>query len=147
MKRKALLIAPLVAILAVAGCATTGMSVQQRRSVEAKEMEGIFDDAFKATLSVLQDSGYIIKHTDYKAGVIQAETGSKIGFWGDVNHEVTVTMEEFGENRVKERITFIKKVDMGDFGKTSKIVEDPEMMKRLYADIQKQMFIRAELKK
>lgn len=130
------------------GCATASLSTLQRRSIEAKELEGVFDDAFKATLTVLQDKGYVIKSTDYKAGVIQGETGEKQGFWTYYNHVVTATIEQFGENRVKERITFLYKSGDGVWAsKQSKIIEDPKILQETYDAIQKEMFVRKNLNK
>lgn len=137
-----------ILLFLVAGCATTQLSNLQRRSIEAKELEGNFDDAFKATLQVLQDNGYVIKNTDYKAGVIQGETGEKQGFWTYYNHEVTATIEQFGENRVKERITFVYKSGDGVWiAKKSNIIEDPKFLQKIYDDIQKEIFVRQNLSK
>lgn len=144
--KKILFVLPVTIFLI--GCATTSLSTLQRRSIEAKELEGEFDDAFKATLQVLQDKGYIIKNTDYKAGVIQGETGEKQGFWTYYNHEVTATIEQFGENRVKERITFLYKSGDGVWvSKQSKIIEDPKFLQEIYDVIQKEMFVRKNLNK
>lgn len=134
--------------LFLSSCATSSLSTMQRRSIEAKELEGNFDDAFKATLQVLQDNGYIIKNTDYKAGVIQGETGEKQGFWTYYNHEVTATIEQFGENRVKERVTFVYKSGDGVWAaKKSNIIEDPKFLQKIYDDIQKEIFVRQNLNK
>jgi len=135
----------------ITGCATTELSQLQRRSIESKELEGKFDDAFKSTLQIFQDYGYIIKNTDYKAGVIQGETGLKKSknYWWDgllVNFEITATLEQFGENKVKERLSLIKKSKYQYSGEEpSKIVEDPELFQRMYDDIQKEMFVRKNL--
>ena len=65
-----------------AGCATTQLSDLQRRTLESRDLEGKYEDAFKATVQVLQDEGYIIKTADFESGVIQGETGIKQDFWG-----------------------------------------------------------------
>lgn len=142
-------------LLIVAGCETTHqLSSLQRRSFESKDLEGKYEDAFKSTLQVLQDYGYIIKNADYQSGVIQGETGvkkSKNYFWDCllVNFEITATMEQFGENKVKERLSLIKKSKHAVYGgeAASKIVEDPELFQRIYDDIQKEMFVRHNLNK
>ena len=132
--------------LFICGCATT-MSNLQRRSIESKELKGRFDEAFKATLQVFQDHGYIIKNSDYQSGVIQGETGKKLGFWGIMtNYEITATLEQFGENIVKERLSLIQKVKV-ELNEDSKMVDDPELFQKLYDNIQKEMFIRANLNK
>ena len=130
------------------GCVANLSSIQ-RRSIEVKELKGNFEDGFRATMAVLQDRGYVIKHTDYNAGVIQAETIMKTNILGGYSYSVTVTIEQFGKNRLKERITFIKKTitDMGQHGKTvdSRIVYDPAWLQQVYDEIQKEIFIRQNL--
>ena len=132
-----------------AGCATTQLSALQRRTLESKDLEGKYDDAFKATMQVLQDEGYIINNADYKSGVIHGETAIKRDFWGVMkNSEVTATLEQFGENTVKERISFVKKVkSSSEYGtqENSTRVEDPELFQRIYDNIQKEMFVRENL--
>ena len=138
-----------VAII-LSGCAPT-LSSMQRRSIEARELEGSFDDAFKATLQVFQDHGYTIKSTDYQSGVIHGETGIKqTWFTGMTNFEITATIEQFGEHTVKERISLIrKKKSSSQYGthENSKIIDDPGLFQELYDDIQKEMFIRRNLNK
>jgi len=138
----------LLLALFLSGCATTqSLTSLQRRAIEAKELEGNFDDAYKATLQVLQDYGYVITNSDYKAGVIQGETGEKYDFWwGERNYKVTVTIEQFGENRVKERITFVETKGMtGWVAKRTKIIEDHQLLQKIYDDIQKEIFVRQQL--
>ncbi|MCQ9205817.1 MAG: hypothetical protein NG737_05865 [Omnitrophica bacterium] len=134
----------------LAGCVTT-LSSLQRRSIEARDLQGKFDDTFKATLQVFQDYGYIIKNSDYQSGIIQGETGIKRNLLGTMtNFEITATIEQFGNNIVKERITLVKKIKSNSkYGvyEDSKIVNDPELFQKLYDDIQKEIFIRKNLNK
>ena len=134
-----------------AGCATTQLTALQRRTLESRELEGKYDDAFRATIQVLQDEGYIIENADFKSGVIQGETGIKQNFWGVMrNSEVTATLEQFGENTVKERISFVNKnKSSSQYGthENSARIEDPEFFQRIYDDIQKEMFVRQNLNK
>jgi len=136
--------------LFLAGC-VTGLTDLQRRSIESKDLEGTVDNAFKATMAVLQDRGFVIKHTDSAAGVLQAETGMKQGFLQEFNYAVTATLEQFGDNNVKERITITKNsVFQGAYGsrsENSEIVDDPKMMQDIYEQIQKEIFIRKNLSK
>ena len=139
----------MLSVMVLAGCATT-LSPLQRRNIEARDLTGGFDDAYKATLQVFQDYGYIIKNSDYQSGVIQGETGTKQVWFSMVNHEITATIEQFGENTVKERITLVKKIrNTSEYGtkENSQIVDDPELFQKLYDDIQKEMFIRNNLNK
>ena len=142
-----LLIISTVAFI-LSGCAPT-LSSMQRRNIEARDLKGSFEDAFKATLQVFQDHGYTIKSTDYQSGVIHGETGIKQTlFVGMTNFEITATIEQFGENTVKERISLIrKKKSSSQYGtfENSEIIDDPKRFQKLYDDIQKEMFIRANL--
>ena len=135
--------------MVVSGCVAT-LTPLQRRGIESRELEGKFDDALKATLQVFQDYGYIVRSTDYQSGVVQGETGVKRDFFGMTNFEITATIEQFGEGRVRERITLVKKVKVSSqYGtqEDSQIVSDPELFQKLYDDIQKEMFIRKNLSK
>ena len=134
----------------LAGCVATTTPLQ-RRSFEARDLDGKFKDAFKATLQVFQDNGYIVKESDYDSGVIQGETGVKRNWLGVMtNYEITATIEQFGDNTVKERITLVKKVkSSSQYGtqENSEIVDDPEFFQKIYDEIQKEMFIRQNLSK
>ena len=64
----------------LAGCATSHpsapapLSAIQREYMQTKELEGDFDTAFAAVLSVLQDEGWQIETVDKDAGIIQASS-------------------------------------------------------------------------
>jgi len=145
-----LFIIPLIIIFT--GCASTELSPLQMRGIQSRELEGTFDNAFKATLQVFQDYGYVVKNTDYEAGVIQGETGIKRSFWwGTMSwFEMTATLEQFGENTVKERLSLIKKKkDSSQYGtqEASSMVDDVELFKKIYDNIQKEIFVRKNLSK
>ena len=132
--------------ISLAGCATPSLSTLQRRAIEGRDMEGTFDDAFKASLAVLQDKGFIIDHTDYDAGVIKATTGKKTGWRSVYSFNASITIEQFGENNVKERIVFLQE-NKRKSTETSKIIEDSQYLQEIYEAIQKEMFIRKNLAK
>ncbi|MBM3250363.1 MAG: hypothetical protein FJZ09_05945 [Candidatus Omnitrophica bacterium] len=134
----------------ISGCVAP-LTPLQRRGIESRELEGTFEDAFKATLQVFQDYGYVIRSSDYHSGVIQGETGIKKNFIGLMtNQEITATLEQYGEGRVKERLSLVKKYkSSSQYGtqEDSELVEDPEFFQKIYDDIQKEMFIRKNLAK
>jgi hypothetical protein len=138
-------------VLFYAGCATTELSALQRRNLESKDLEGKYEDAFRATIQVLQDEGYIIKNADFKSGLIQGETGIKRELFGAMhNSEVTATLEQFGENTVKERISFVNKAKRSSqYGtqEDSARIENAAFFQRIYDAIQKEMFVRKNLSK
>jgi hypothetical protein len=138
-----------LSIVFLTGCAAS-LSPMQRRQIESRDLKGDFDDAFRATLQVFQDHGYIIKNSDYQSGVIQGETGIKKIWFNMVHYEITATIEQFGENTVKERISLVKKTkSSSQYGtqENSEIIDDPELFQKLYDDIQKEMFVRKNLNK
>ncbi|MBU0650446.1 hypothetical protein KKC59_00895 [bacterium] len=136
------------------GCASTQtLSNLQRRSIEAKIFKGSYDNAYHATLQVLQDYGYVIKHTEYASGVIVGELGSKADanwFWtgNQQSFQVTVNIEKWSETEVSQRITFVEKIVNAAWKmENNKIVEQPELLQKIYDDIQKEIFIRENLEK
>ena len=146
-----LLCAGLFFLVFIAGCNEVQLSPLQRKQLESKDLQGKFQDAYKATLQVLQDYGYAIKNTDYDSGVIHGETGIVKDFWGMMRWtEITATLEQFGDNTVKERLAILEKEkSSSQYGthEKSKVVETPELFNKMYDDIQKEMFVRQNINK
>jgi len=155
--RKALFIA-LVAIILfnVTGCATgPQLTSLQRRVIESKEFEGTFDDVFKSTVAVLQDKGYRIRTSDYNGGMIYAgtERGPCIPCKGSYQYDAIINIEKFTDKRTKIRISLTR--DIRDLWGNpwnpplSNIkpgpVQEPEIYQDLYAEIQKEIFRKAQL--
>ena len=131
-----------------AGCATTQLTTLQIRELQSRDLQGTFENAYKANLQVLQDYGYVIKNSDYQSGVIQGETGVKKDknyFWNGlmINSEVTATLEQFGPDTVKERLSLVNKWSYAYYGSNvkSEIVAEPQLYQRIYDDIQKEIFV------
>ena len=146
----------ILTLLFLTGCATPNqLTALQMREMQCKDLEGSFDHAYKATLQVFQDYGFIINNSDYQAGVAQGATATKRHknyFWNAlmISSEATATIEQFSDNLVKERITLIDKTkSSSQYGthENSKIVEDPAIYQRMYDDIQKEIFVRMNLSK
>jgi hypothetical protein len=64
-------------LLFIGGCATTTLSPMQKRHITTKMIEGSYENVYRATLTVLQDQGYIIKNTDMDSGLIVANADRK----------------------------------------------------------------------
>ena len=139
----------LLTMIISAGCETTQLTALQRRTLESRDLKGTYNDAFKATIQVLQDESYIINSADINSGVIQADSGVKRNIFGYMrSSKVTATLEQFGENTVKARISFINKVQSSSkysaYTNTTRL-ENPEIFQRIHDDIQKEMFVRENL--
>jgi hypothetical protein len=136
----------------IIGCNEVKLDPLQQKILESKDLQGNYHDAYKATLQVFQDFRYAIKNTDYDSGVIHGETGIELGSWGMMRWaEATATLEQFGDNIVKARLTIIEKARLssqyGGLQETSKVVESPQIFNEMYDDIQKEIFIRQNIKK
>jgi hypothetical protein len=126
------------------------LTTLQRKQLESRDLQGKYENAYKATLNVFQDYGYAIKNTDYDSGVIHGETGIKSSWWVMKWAEATATIERFGDNTVKERLSLInKQKSSSQYGthEKSEVVEDSVIFTKIFDDIQKEMFIRQNINK
>ena len=159
----------LALLVLMAGCSTASPTLTpfQSRAIESKELEGSFDDVFKATLAVLQDKQYDIKTSDYEGGIIYAESGiyppshpsvlaklaitylSKDDY--QFRMKTTITFEKVTDKITKMRLT-IYKLFLGtnngfDVNKGTGIVQEPKVYQDWYDAIQTEVSRRAQLNK
>ena len=130
---------------------------QQRKEMETKIVDGEKELVLQALISVFQDSGYTVAHTDAVTGVVNAQSGSKTTWWSGQTsaHTVTATVEPWGKGKSKARITFVrntKGMSQNWYGgmqsvEDSQIISTPEMMQQVYADLEKEIFLRQSLNK
>jgi len=141
--KKAYLCIVLLLTMILAGCGVSVSSLKKPEPHGSMELEGTYAGAIKATMQVFKDYGFILKNTDYKTGLVQGESAvMPVLFFGTVTFEITATVEQVGDNTVRERITVVKKlVKEWTYGntKSSKIVRNPGYLKKMYKDIQAQM--------
>ena len=145
----------LILILAVAGCATPPpKSALELQSIQSKEFETSKKIAFAATMSVLQDSGYIISAANCDTGFISSSSPVKQNdpFFGDrqMHHtKATAFVEEIVSNRTKIRINIVDSLEtsspIGERGGEETPIETPEMYQDVFAKIQQGIFIRKNL--
>jgi len=136
--------------VAMAGCATRPLSELEVRNLEEKVFEGNYDNAYKATLQVLQDKGFIIENTDFAAGTIKAATEKPVRtMMGGLTfrHVASITVEQFGKNTVKERISLFLEAAQNSRFLTAERERDPKYIQDFYAAIQKEIFVRENLNK
>lgn len=74
MLKKLAVIAVLgINIFALSGCLPEPLTPMQKRQITTRVMDAKFSTAFKATMTILQDHGYIIKQSNADSGLINAE--------------------------------------------------------------------------
>jgi hypothetical protein len=67
------LVSALSIIILLAGCTTAPqLTPMQKREITSRLMDSDYDNTYRATLTILQDQGYIIKNTDMSTGLINA---------------------------------------------------------------------------
>jgi hypothetical protein len=76
-------------ILFIIGCATMpSLTPEQKKDMTSKLFECPYENVYRATLTVLQDQGYIIKNTDMDSGLIRAASSERSNnlerFWQDL---------------------------------------------------------------
>jgi len=145
----------LILILAVAGCATPPpKSALELQAIQSKEFETSKKIAFAATISVLQDSGYIISAANFDTGFISSTSPVKQHdpFFGDrqMHHvKANAFVEEIVPNRTKVRVNIVDSLETssskGEKGGEETPIETPEMYQDIFAKIQQGIFVRKNL--
>ncbi len=138
-------------LVVFSGCATAPkLSPMQIRSMTTKAVEGSYDTVFRATLTVLQDQGYIIKNTDMNSGLIVANVdrespmGSQIlqaAFYGSVYNkgtliEVSAMINKNSETSSDIRLN-IQETTYSQWGGKQNIrqIYEPEVYNNLFNEI------------
>ena len=120
------------ALVAAAGCTLVGpkpeLTPLELQALQTREFNARYPAAFSATLSVLQDLGYIVESADKEAGYITArgeykpargESGGG-SLWGrlervlsdvvDSSLQLTASVESIAPERARVRVNMIAKV-------------------------------------
>ena len=78
----------LVCVIALlgSGCASrANLSPMQKRQITTHQIEGSYENVYRAAMTVLQDQGYVVKNTDMASAPIVAnvdrETSKSSQFW------------------------------------------------------------------
>jgi hypothetical protein len=139
------------------GCAASGpkLSPMQIREMTTREIEGSYENVFRATLTVLQDNGYVVKNTDMDSGLIvatidKATSGGNqfaqalfMGYVSDKGkeYEASCMVSELNKRRSEVRIN-IQETSYGQSSKWSgtskqgaKQIYDPAIYKTLFDNI------------
>jgi len=133
------------------GCVSSNVAAASIPNLAAREMEGSFDDAMKATVVVLEHVGYLVTTIDYGSGVIKATTGVKQEFSKKYSINVTVSIAPISEELVSIRIVFWQEnrsdMESARMSEHSKMVEDAKLLEETYAAIQKEIVMRENVLK
>lgn len=87
----------LMAAVLFIGCQVgPNLSPMQLRQLTTRTIEGSYENVFKATMTVLQDQGYIIKNTDMNSGLLVAAVDRQANAFatilsGDLSTSVELT--------------------------------------------------------
>lgn len=133
------------------GCAAgPQLSQMQIRQLTTKMIDGTYENVFRATMTILQDQGYVIKNTDMNSGLIVAnidrETsgGSQffqallVGSVYDKNTviEVSATVNKLNEQTQEIRLNIQETNYSGGGAKQNiKQIYDEQVYQKLFNDI------------
>lgn len=140
----------IVGMVLMVGCATAPqMSPMQMRQITTRTIECSYENAFRATMTVLQDQQYVIKETDMDTGFILANVNRQTGggtqlfqallvgkYDTDTLVEVSASIDKLNETNQELRIS-IQEVTYNSEGakSRSKQINTPEIYQQLFNDI------------
>lgn len=151
------------------GCAAVPSKPPQKTSLEIQAVQAKFFEtnmatAFRSSVSVLQDLGYIIQSASLDTGFISAQSptrGESKSGWeilnvllggaaSDTRKErkvyVTASVESFGEGRSRVRFNFVRKVfRSGAYGQQATDewpIHDPKLYESVFEKVGEAIFIR-----
>lgn len=133
------------------GCAAgPQLSQMQIRQLTTKTIDGAYDDVFRATMTILQDQGYVIKNTDMNSGLIVANVdretsgGSQFAqalFLGKITDkntvvEVSATVNKLNDKTQELRLNIQETNYSGEGGINNiKQIYDEQVYQKLFNDI------------
>jgi len=133
------------------GCAAgPQLSQMQIRQLTTKMIDGNYENVFRATMTILQDQGYVIKNTDMNSGLIVANVdretsgGSQFAqalFLGKITDkntvvEVSATINKLNDKTQELRLNIQETNYTGGGGKNNiKQIHDEKVYQKLFNDI------------
>mgnify|MGYP001241455201 FL=1 len=133
------------------GCAAgPQLSQMQIRQLTTKMIEGSYENVFRATMTILQDQGYVIKNTDMNSGLIVANIDRETSggsqfmqalFLGSITDkntviEVSATVNKLSEQNQELRLN-IQETNYSGSGAKQKInqIYDEKVYQNLFNEI------------
>jgi len=146
-----------IGLLSFSACtAAPKLSPMQARQITTKMFESGYENIYRATLTVLQDQGYVIKNTDMASGLILASVDRKksggsqffqalmVGYVPNKGTEIELScvVNKLNETSTELRIN-IQEVKYGQSSvfsgsgkQDTKQIYDPKVYENLFNDIQ-----------
>jgi len=140
-------------LIPLAGCLPPPKSTKtslELQAIQSKEFETSKKIAFAATLSILQDQGYIIGSASLETGLISGKSPTnsenKIFYREMSDTKATAFVEEITPGRTKVRLNFVNSTSRsGGYGQRDDQdypIEDPQIYQETFSKIQQGIFIR-----
>lgn len=142
--------------LVITGCQTAPVSTKtplELQAIQSKEFETSKKVAFAATLSVLQDLGYISDSASIETGLITAKSPMQnkfVPFVGKVMSTIKVNafVEEITAGRTKVRVNFLdSRYVQNSYGRQEeeRPIETPDKYQDFFSKVQQGIFVRKNL--
>ncbi|AJI72490.1 conserved hypothetical protein [Francisella tularensis subsp. novicida GA99-3548] len=142
-------------VLVLSGCASSGpqqpnLTPLQIQLMQTKVFNVDLRTAFDATVTVMQNLGYIIQDANFNSGIITAKSTQTANFWGDSEYtEATAFIQPYRQSNKNSsiRINFVVYNSMpnpnqgGTPINTSSAILDPQAYENAFAKIQQQIFV------
>ncbi len=118
-----------IALLGSGSASRANLSPMQKRQITTHQIEGSYENVYRAAMTVLQDQGYVVKNTDMASGLIVAsvdrETSESSQFWQALWMdkgtfiEATITVGTINDSLQEIRISLqLTRYNRYDGGKT-----------------------------
>ena len=149
----------LLTFVTLIGCAAPPKVLQSQMEIQAyqsKEFEATKRQVFDATLSVLQDTGFIIESADYDSGFLtgKGQNDSRFNLWWGTRNK-SVAMTAFVEQRTslisRVRVNIIETDQRKSVWNPAQDVidqegvRDPKVYQKLFEKIDQAIFIKKNL--
>lgn len=152
---KIALIAPVMMLAVSCAAPAPDLSSLEMQQLQARNLETDKRTVFNASVSVLQDAGYVVKNADYETGLISASgtTINNTSFFDAITHRsvstqtsASVFIEPWQSSQTRIRINFVEgKATSGQYGQSNQ--EDrpiliPEVYRNFFDQLDKAIFVR-----
>jgi len=151
-------IALLLPVLMAVSCAAPQpeLSGLEAQELQARIIETDKRTVFNASVSVLQDAGYVLRNADYETGLITAagQTKDNTNLFGvlastssSVQTTASVFVEPWNRNGTRIRVSFVEAERMsGQYGQSTNsdhTIYSAEVYRNFFNELDKAIFVRS----